>query len=177
MNKEKIKNIVSQRVHSALSERGMTRFQFAERVGISYGSLASYLSARALPPLDVLINMADVLGVSVGHLCGSDISEQNGEPAHVPHEETQADAPALLRALYQSAKALNLSPDVSRETGVVLKSDNALVRLFFEKAQKCQTESELATVLSAFADAQVHDGEMMDPVTYQLLYGGLKAGE
>lgn len=177
MEKEKIKNIVSQRVQSALSERGMTRFQFAERVGISYGSLASYLSARALPPLDVLIKMADVLGVSVGYLCGSDMSGQSDGRAYVPHEETQADAPALLRALYQSAKALNFSADVSRETGVVLKSDNALVRLFFQKAQKCQTENELAAVLSAFADAQVHNGELIDPVTYQLLYGGSKAGE
>ncbi|MDO4269805.1 MAG: helix-turn-helix domain-containing protein [Eubacteriales bacterium] len=177
MNKDKLKRIVSERLQNLLTGCGVTRTQLADRVDISYGSLASYLSARALPPLDVAVKLSKALGTSVDYLCGYEVPTQCAPVTPIASGAADLEAQALLRTLFRSAKALNFSPEMPQSTEVALKSHNALMCLFFAQASTCKTDDDLEAVLAAFAGVRVHNGELVDPVTYKLLYDTPKAGE
>lgn len=54
---------------------GMTGKEFAEKIGVSYGSYMNYENKQNQPSFEVLYKMADVLGVSIDTLLGHDVSK------------------------------------------------------------------------------------------------------
>lgn len=50
---------------------GMTGKEFAEKIGVSYGSYMNYENKQNQPSFEVLYKMADVLGVSIRYFAGA----------------------------------------------------------------------------------------------------------
>ena len=62
------------RIAETRARRGMTQRALAVAAHIATGTMSSYESSRKMPPADVMLRMAKVLGVSVEWLLEGDVS-------------------------------------------------------------------------------------------------------
>ena len=67
--------VFADRVNALLEERGLTQREFAEMVGVTEVSMSRYLKPIRIPKVNVIAKCAEVLGVSVDYLCGTDITK------------------------------------------------------------------------------------------------------
>ncbi len=65
---------LADRIAQVMQELGVTQQEFARLVGISQPAISLYLKGR-VPPADVLYRMAQIAGVSMEWLLGSESSE------------------------------------------------------------------------------------------------------
>lgn len=63
------------RLAEARRTRGLTRESAAVATGKSYSSIAAYESGQVVPPVDVLLVLAQVYGVTLGSLVGEVTSD------------------------------------------------------------------------------------------------------
>lgn len=63
------------RLLDLISAKGYNHREFAIKVGITEVSLSRYISGTRTPRVDVLVRMADALGVTVDYLCAQDESD------------------------------------------------------------------------------------------------------
>ena len=69
--------IFADRLKSVRIERGYTQEQLADKAGVSRVSIGFYEHGR-VPPVDLVIKLADILDVTVGWLCGkSEIQQES----------------------------------------------------------------------------------------------------
>ena len=57
-----------EKVEELMRENGMKQAHLAKACGVSAGRLNEYISMKAMPNIFVIINMADVFGVSISEL-------------------------------------------------------------------------------------------------------------
>lgn len=175
MDKNIFKQVFAARLCKIIVEKKISRTDLAKKADIKYASLASYLAAQnegkgALPPLDVMVRLANALGISVDYLCGQDEIAQL--PARSVAAPQQTAAQVLLLNLYTAATALNMQTEVQDNGNIALISDNQFLLLFFKQMQH---DDDLQAALDKFRDLKVFNGELLDPVTYRLLHGAEEA--
>lgn len=170
--KEQFKIDFAKRLDNIIESQQRSRSEVAQATGIKYPTLASYLNTNgtgALPPLDVAVRLADTLRISVDELCGRNmvpVTTTSKATFPVPEQTAnESDVQNLLRALCAVAKALNMSVCVEDHRVAVLKSENHFLRLFFERIAR---GTDLDETLDLFADVKLLDGELLDPITYQI---------
>ena len=166
-SKHKYKTAFADSLRSIMQERGISRKALAEAVGLSYPAIAAYLSGDetgkgVLPSAEKAIQIAEFLGVSLDELFGrAPLSAPSA-----PVESNLSSAQQVLFDLYNNKAALNLTVDLGDTDTVSLKSNNRFVRLFFEHIA---AGAELDKTLGLFSGVILHEGELLDPITYQLL--------
>lgn len=103
---------------------GLTQEQFAQKIGIKRSVVGAYEEGRAAPPLETLVKMADLFGVTTDDFISKDLS-------------TQADKPGTPIAGEPRLKVLSITVD---------KHDNENIELVPQKAS--------AGYLNGFADPE-----------------------
>ena len=171
-SKYKYKAAFADSLRNIMQEKEVSRKSLAEAVGLSYPAIAAYLSGDetgkgVLPSVEKAIQIAEFLGISLDELFGRVPSSAPSTPDKI----NLSSAQQALYDLYSSKTVLNLAVDLSDTDLVALKSDNRFVRLFFERIAAGE---ELDETLDLFSGVLLHEGELLDPITYQLL---MKRGE
>lgn len=75
------REIFASRLTNLCKEAGITNAAFADSCGITPGALSMLQKANRSPSVELLCKMADLLGVTVDYLSGSDdapVSQKNG---------------------------------------------------------------------------------------------------
>ncbi len=168
--KDDFKTAFSQNLSRLLREKKVNRRNLAEQVGVSYPAIASYLAGRtvgkgALPSLDTAAQLAAALGVSLDELCRQQPLTQPAKERPTAPAPGETEAQRQLRAIYTAAQALGFEISTDDKT-IVLKSANHFVRLFFNQLQG---GSDLEKTLAAFRDVHLCGGELVDPITYEIM--------
>lgn len=70
-------NIFSERLKTALSERGMKQTELSERTGISKSSISEWLNGRYEAKADKIVLIAKALNVNESYLIGLDVPMEN----------------------------------------------------------------------------------------------------
>lgn len=73
------KEIFSRNLKHALLEKNMKQSELASAVSTSEANISNYVRGNAFPPIDILSEMAKVLGVSLDCLCGVEEQSEKGE--------------------------------------------------------------------------------------------------
>lgn len=93
------------RLKAAREALRLTQGELAKRAGITQGSVSRLENGDKAPSTELLQTLAKVLGVSVSHLLGDPIAEQNQPPGYGHKTAIRSDynAPAGLRDLVSDA--------------------------------------------------------------------------
>lgn len=65
----------ARRLKNAIAQKGLTQAGLAEMVGTTAANMSNYVRGKAFPPIDILVEIAEKLEVSLDELCG--IANQN----------------------------------------------------------------------------------------------------
>lgn len=65
------REIVAQRLRESRKKSGLNQRQAAEKLCVSLSAVASYETGRRLPPIDILVAMSELYGVSCEYLLGT----------------------------------------------------------------------------------------------------------
>lgn len=65
-----------ERLDTAIRDRGLKQRAFAKAIGVSEVSVSRYISGERIPKLNMVVKMADILGVSIDWLVGRDIEQE-----------------------------------------------------------------------------------------------------
>lgn len=64
---------------------GLTQEQFAQKIGIKRSVVGAYEEGRAAPPLETLLKMAELFGISTDNFISKDYSQQTDDELNNPH--------------------------------------------------------------------------------------------
>lgn len=173
MEKQEFREAFAFKLTEIIGQSRYNRRELAEELGISYPALASYLSGTALPPLQTACKLAVLLNEDLDFLCGlkdyTDEETKYSTPVKSPAEsidDSQTYVQKQLRALYTAAEALGFDIIVNSNDGAVtLYSKNKFTNLFFAEMER---GSDLDATLGIFQDLQIHNKELLDPISYKL---------
>ncbi|MEG0034551.1 MAG: helix-turn-helix transcriptional regulator [Bacilli bacterium] len=70
---------MNERVKMLMSEKGLNQKELASKSGITEASMSKYLSGDRTPRIDILVNVANALGVTTDDLIGNDIENNKME--------------------------------------------------------------------------------------------------
>ena len=113
------KNLFAPRLKALRTAAGLSGLDLSRAVGLkNRGSVAQFETCRTTPSADILVALADFLGVSLDYLVGrsDDPRREEYEPIRLQKERASIAAketdlletlPASLRAAYQAAKEKN----------------------------------------------------------------------
>ena len=59
---------IQQRLAESIKQSGMTQTELATRLGIKQPTIGQYLSGRAMPALDTLANLCNVLDLDANYI-------------------------------------------------------------------------------------------------------------
>lgn len=104
------------RLKAARETQRLTQGELAKRAGITQGSVSRLEKGDKAPSTELLQTLAKVLGVSVSHLLGDPVAEQNKPPGYGGKTATLSDynTPPGLRDLVSDAgtiTALKITDD------------------------------------------------------------------
>lgn len=71
------KEIFARKLKCAIDEKGITQANLAETINTSAANISNYVKAKAFPPVDVLVELAEALGKSLDWLCDREKQENN----------------------------------------------------------------------------------------------------
>jgi len=80
------------KLKAAMDSKGMRQAALAESVGTSAANISNYVLGKAFPPVDILVEIANKLGISLDWLCGT----QNGTDNHSDFQTMGDVANAIL---------------------------------------------------------------------------------
>lgn len=112
-------------------KKGLTMKQLGEAIGVSESSISLYETGKRTPDIDLLMSMADVLGVSVTDLLGIETPKVEYDPT-LPWDEpgfqhgTPQDTPKTPQARILAA-GIDRMPERDREKAL------NLVMMMFEQ--------------------------------------------
>lgn len=66
------KKIMGMRIRKGREDKGFTQDDLADRLGMNRATISSYEGGRAVPPSNILSDLADILELSADHLLGRD---------------------------------------------------------------------------------------------------------
>ena len=105
-------NKIGQRIKDARKAAGLTQKQLADRIHKSFSSVQKYEMSKATPPIEVLQDIAHVLGVSWITLAGS------------------GDEPLYSIDCFEAAEKMRYSPqDVDLEVKKILEKSDLIHRV------------------------------------------------
>lgn len=68
--KQSSKERIARRIRQCRQQKGMKQVELDESLGFQHGIISTYECQKNEPPVYVLMNIANVLGVSMDYLCG-----------------------------------------------------------------------------------------------------------
>ena len=80
MTDDEFKKILGRRIKHLRKQRGWTQKEFSQKLNIRFGQLNKYESGLNAPPLEILIQMAEVFNVTTDFLLTGD--SQDDTPIH-----------------------------------------------------------------------------------------------
>lgn len=86
---------LNERIRMLMEEQGMTQKELANKSNITEASMSKYLSGERRPRIDVVVNIANALGVSVDDLLGNGL------------ENAEATLPALKTVLARGMEKMS----------------------------------------------------------------------
>lgn len=173
-NKELYKAAFAGSLSRIMQAKGITRKALAEAVGVSYPTIAAYLSGSTdgkgvLPSMEKAIQIADFLEVSLDELFGRTPSASSYEEASSLNGDALklSDVLQQLRNIYSAAKILDFSIDTDNSTNnIALRNDNRFVKLFFDRVESGE---DIDDTLEVFKGLALYNGELVDPITLRIL--------
>ena len=60
----------ARRLKLAIAQKGLTQAGLAETIGTTAANMSNYVRGKAFPPIDILVEIAEKLEVSLDELCG-----------------------------------------------------------------------------------------------------------
>ncbi len=70
--------LVAEKMRRYREENGMYQWQLGQELGVTQGTIGKYETERIMPPVDVIVRFARVLGVSIDELLSSNHPENGG---------------------------------------------------------------------------------------------------
>ena len=64
---------MNERIRMLLEEQHLSQKDLAQKAGITEASMSKYLSGERTPRIDVVVNLANALGVTADELIGNEI--------------------------------------------------------------------------------------------------------
>ncbi len=68
---------IYERIKMLMNEQKLTQKELAKRAGITEASMSKYLSGERTPRIDVIVNLANALGVTTDELIGQEIENES----------------------------------------------------------------------------------------------------
>lgn len=68
---------INERIKMMMNEKGLTQKELSLKANITEASMSKYLSGDRTPRIDVIVNIANALGVSVDSLLGGTATQIN----------------------------------------------------------------------------------------------------
>lgn len=94
-------NRLSKRVADARKAKNMTQMELADRLGVSYQAVSNWERSQSMPDIDKYATLAEVLGISINDLLGSEAGEQTIQKIQDPEAplpiETVIDAAPVMK--------------------------------------------------------------------------------
>jgi transcriptional regulator with XRE-family HTH domain len=90
------KDVFSQNLKKALAQKGMTQKEVAEKAGIGIASMSGYVTGKAFPSIDVIVEIANILDVSIDWLCNR---QSVNDEVNAQKEETLGNAVRVISSL------------------------------------------------------------------------------
>ena len=119
---------VTQRIFAIATEKRITLTELAEKIGISYGTVASWKRRGTPPPADKITAIAQALGVPVSSLIDNtdfDVSQQY-------RKEIDADAIIITdkneKLLIQNYRALHYARQIQVLSSLITEVENKNIK-------------------------------------------------
>lgn len=160
----------AERMRKAREKKDMGLKELRELVGASQSAMSHYSTGATMPPLDMAVKIADVLGVSLDWLCGKDAYKASGAEHSVGHV-----ARLLVEAVDKNMNEYNqFEPEKVVLSGgrrfLNLFFDNNELVVFFEKKiayQQMARDNEAAReIFNAWLEGEL---KKLDAITYDVL--------
>ncbi len=65
--------LLAEKMRRYRKENGLYQWQLGEKLGVTQGAIGKYETERIMPPIDVIVRFAELLGVSIDELLSSSI--------------------------------------------------------------------------------------------------------
>lgn len=69
---------LNERIRMIMNEKGLTQKELSQKANITEASMSKYLSGERTPRIDVIVNVANALEISVDSLLGGKTTTING---------------------------------------------------------------------------------------------------
>ena len=90
------REIFSRRLKELRAAKGFTATSLARTLGLTQQSVSTWESTKTVPSADKLVELAQLLGCSIDHLCGIDDISYDSEIIPVPPRRTDPDNEAII---------------------------------------------------------------------------------
>ena len=97
MSEQEFNRVFANNLKNKLSESGMTRAEFAEKVGVGISSVGFWTSGTKTPRMDKIDKMCEIF-----HCKRSDLLEEKTEPEDRPHYIIDPDAENMIVDMYEN---------------------------------------------------------------------------
>ena len=87
------------RLEQARYEKGLTQTKLASKVGVTKQAISCYIRSKRIPRSDILVSIAQALGVSVDYLVGTSNAKKRYDEKLAEYELAQRDFPAYQRKM------------------------------------------------------------------------------
>ena len=78
---------IGDQIKSLREQHKLDRYELAEKIGVSYHTIAKYETAERTPPPDILEKLADFFGVSTDYLLGRKTPQTRPRPTQEEKDE------------------------------------------------------------------------------------------
>ena len=146
-DKRTVNKILGENIKRVRTEKGVSRKELAEKLGVSEVSISTYENGQKQPPLEKIFSIADFLKVSVASLTG-----ENDYSDNVPNVEKIVGDKIFeyrLQRAYKMARdfidnLLNAEPNFDKEGRILIHSPKKII---FEKGGTINYIGEHNTVI------------------------------
>lgn len=114
---------VGARIRAGREALGWTQKEAAKKASVTPKAWESYENGRALPPLDTLLRIADIVGRSVLHLMGQSLEPQLSEEEDEMLRDYRDTQDPTLRLMDRECLRANLVRDVRTRLGAAKRRD------------------------------------------------------
>jgi transcriptional regulator with XRE-family HTH domain len=127
MNKGECFMNVTQRIFAIATEKRITLTELAEKIGISYGTIASWKRRGTQPPADKITTIAQALDVPVSYLLeGTEIESQRICNEHDSNAIVVTDKNEKL--LIQNYRALHYARQIQVLSSLITEVENKNIK-------------------------------------------------
>lgn len=124
---------IGKRIRNLREKKGMSREEFAKRLGLSYWAVSKYENGERNPDAETLNKIADILGVTVDYLLGRNNN-------HSPHQR-------IIEAIQDDEELLEFWEELSKRDDL---------KLLFKQVKPLKPESikTIIRIIKAIEDEE-----------------------